>query len=204
MTILTFKIECESSPKSINIMDWRFMSSCMFYYGNTESAHGTRLILPSDMIDILGYTPSMTRKMIFEDDIYENVIFSRNYNLHPGLCSDCGGLGKHDWISSAMSRRAPGTQHGRDSHARLFKRNKERVLFYISDRYYGGYDFNRAFAPTRAEQSKAEFICESCFGTGLRLDGRHRLFADMRGIRNKLEEFEWDGLNLPDIAQTSN
>lgn len=197
MTVLSFKIECEGRPQSVNISDWRFMTDCIYYYGNIESTEGTSLILPGRMIDVMGYTPQMIRNAIADDKIVNNVIFTSNVDANPGWCPKCSGLGKLDWVSSAMKSRR---NYNIDRHTRSrFKRNKERVLLYKSKRYTLGYNFDNVFAPVIVEENKAETLCKYCHGTGLNLDARHRLFGGMAGLRHNLKEFEWDGLNLPGI-----
>lgn len=196
MTILTFKIECESNPHSVNITDWRYMVDCIYYYGSHDSASGTRIIIPDKMIDIMGYTMGMTLKALSDDKIIENVIFSTNHRYHPGWCVKCSGLGKLDWVSSAMQV----DNIYSDRYARFFKRNKERVLFYKDSKHVGGHYFGHIFAPVLIEESKSETICKHCCGTGLHLDARHSLFDQMKGLRHRLEEFEWDGQNIPGVT----
>jgi len=195
VAIISFKIECETSPRSINIKDWRFLTECLYYYGQTDATRGTRLILPTHTIDIMGWIPSKIHEMINTGGIVKNVLFSPNYDIHPGFCDDCAGVGKMDWVTSAMGNTIPRTYH--EAYARQFKRNKERVLFYKSVDYTHGYDFMRVFAPTQIADDKSETICKNCCGTGLRLDARSRIFAGMRGLKQRLKEFEWDGINLP-------
>lgn len=193
MTILTFKIECETSPYSVNITDWRYMTDCAYYYGNHDNTSGTRLITPERAIDIMGYTTLMIREALLKDEIIENVLFTTNHRDHPGWCPKCSGLGKLDWITSAMQR--DGIYN--DRYARLFKRNKERILLYRDPNCPGGYQFGHIFAPVIVDDSKAETICKHCSGTGLHLDARHSLFWEMKGIRHKLKEFIWNGKDVP-------
>jgi len=193
MTILTYKIECETGPHSVNITDWRFMTNCTYYYGNNASTPGTRIIIPDQMIDIMGYTPNMIREVILKDEIIENVLFSTNHRWHPGWCIKCSGLGKLDWVTSAMQN----NDIRSDRYARLFKRNKERILLYGDSNRAGGYIFGYIFAPAIAEESKAESICKYCSGTGLHLDARHSLFSELKGLRHKLKEFTWNGKDVP-------
>lgn len=193
MTILTFKIECETSPHSVNITDWRYMTDCVYYYGEHDNTGGTRIIIPDRMIDIMGYTARMTREAIAKGEIVENVLFSSRHRDHPGWCAKCSGLGKLDWVTSAM-------QHNdiyHDRYTRLFKRNKERILLYQDPTRPAGYHFGHVFAPVVVEDSKAETVCEYCSGTGLHLDARHMLFSEMKGLRHKLKEFEWNGKDVP-------
>ena len=196
MTILSFKIECEPGTQSVNIDNWRLMTDCIYYYGNMESTEGTTLILPDRMIDIMGYTPSMIRQALAADITLSNVIYTTNVQVNPGWCPKCSGLGKLDWVSSAMTNSRRDYNRERFTRRR-FKRNKKIVLFYKAERYTHGYKFDIVLAPVMIEVPKAEVLCEYCYGTGLNLDARHRIFDGMAGLRHKLKEFEWDGLNLP-------
>lgn len=193
MTILTFKIECEASPHSVNITNWRYMTDCIYYYGNQGTTSGTRLIIPDRMIDIMGYTTLMIREALVKDEIVENVLFSTNHTLHPGWCAKCSGLGKLDWVTSAMQN----NDIYSDRHVHLFKRNKERVLLYKDLNRPGGYQFGHIFAPAIMDDPKTETICKHCSGTGLHLDARHSLFCELKGLRHKLEEFIWNGKDVP-------
>ena len=196
MTIISFKIQCEAGPQTVNIDNWRLMTDCRYYYGNIESTDGTTLILPDRMIDIMGYTPSMIRQAIAADIILSNVIFTTNVEVNPGWCPKCSGLGKLDWVSSAMTNSRRDYNRERFTRSR-FERNKERVLFYKSAKYNNGYKFDIVLAPVMVEDPRAEMICKYCKGTGLNLDARHRIFDGMPGLRHKLKEFEWDNVNLP-------
>lgn len=192
MTILSYKIECEPAPHSVNIDNWRMIQSCLYYYGNGSSTPGTRIFLADVMIEVMGYTPEMIHKAIFHDEIITNVIFSPNRSLNPGWCPECQGRGKTDWISKAM--KTTGSRRYSDKYARSFKRNRERVLFYNSKKN-GMIDWSIVFAPALIENNRAEYRCKECSGTGIRLDGRLTLFDGMVEMKHRMKEFEWDGLH---------
>lgn len=202
MAILSFKIPCEVVPKSVNIEQWRFMRQCIYYYGNSGSTHGTTMILPDVMIDIMGYTPEMIRDIILNDEIVDNTLFTPNYSFHPGWCNRCWGAGKLDWIDAAIQspRRHPNDSH---QYARGFVREKKTVLFYEDQSFNGGYDFSQLFARVKIEDDRIETICKWCRGTGIHLDGRKTIFSGMAGLRHRLREFKWNEKDVPVVSRRS-
>jgi hypothetical protein len=189
MAILSFKIPVESSPRSIIIDNWRYITAVRYNYGNNQRTEGTKIVLPDQTIDVMGYTPPMIKEIIHNDELVENVIFSRNLYEYPGYCYKCGGLGKIDWVTGAMGDSGRHVPYNR--YATRFVRDKKIVMFY----YDGDYRFNKLFA--RVELEEGYRICANCKGTGMALDARQRIFQGMPGLKRKLKAFEWDGLNTP-------
>jgi len=192
MAILTFEIPVEKGrPYSINIHNWRYMANVNYNYGNRNWTQGTRIILTDDMVDVMGYTPQMLHEIIHRDDIVENAIFTSSQGWHSGYCHICGGSGKLDWVSAAMTRPRPHPSR----NARLFKRDEKRVMFYKKDSSSQRFEFGKVFAPTKLDRSEKR--CINCHGTGLWLDARLRIFNGMPHLKHSIEEFEWNGINLP-------
>jgi len=201
MSVLSFKIPCEPGPaRSVSIENWRFMRECMYYHGDAGSTLGTAIILPDRMIKIMGYTPTMIRDIILNDEVVNNAIYSTAYRLHPGWCNKCWGAGKLDWIDTAVQspRRHPTDEH---KYARHFVRERRTVLFYEDQSMVGGYDFSSLFAHVKIEDFRIETICKHCHGTGIHLDGRRTLFQGMVGLRRRLKEFKWNEKDVPVVSK---
>jgi hypothetical protein len=195
MTKLTFHIFADRAHHMVDITDWRYMTSCVYLYGESSSTGGSRIIITDGMIDVMGYSPGMLLEAMERDEDIDNVVFSHNYGLLPGWCRRCGGEGKLDWISLAMATKRE--RHYGNTYAKLFKRDKKRILLYLDSTSSRGYRNGHFFASTITKGG--ETICKHCSGTGLNLDARHSIFRGMGGLRDRLKAFEWDGFNIPTI-----
>jgi hypothetical protein len=170
------------------------MTETLYYFGHSLSTRGTRIITSNDLIDVMGYLPSMIHEAIVENEIIE-AVFSSNYYMHPGFCGKCNGIGKLDWVSSV-------TTHSHnpfyaEKYSKFFIREEKRVLFYEDQSFPLGHDFTRIFARVKIVDERVESICKHCKGTGIHLDGRKTIFNRMPGLRRRLKEFEWDEKNTP-------
>lgn len=102
-------------------------------------------------------------------------------------CEKCKGVGKFDWANKATN-----------SYIYDYVRDPAYILIYepnykkpsISSAIYQAPYL--ALARTKVDESKGEVFCEVCLGTGLDLDGRHKIFSGFNNIRYNLKVIKWE------------
>lgn len=193
MATLSFKLPADRiQEREINIDEWKYMANTSYHFGNSCWTKGTKIVLPDQTIDVMGYTPDMIREILYSDLNLENVIFTSNLFESPAYCNMCGGLGMIDWITNAMKN--PIYFHKNRGVHRGYKRDRKIVMFYQQDKSSIPV-FDRVFARIKVE--KGYKLCKNCQGTGMALDARQRIFQGLPGLKRKLKAFEWDGFNIP-------
>ena len=160
---------------STDIYNWRYIKDETITQDNGNIIFGViihlnhALFLPYLEIDNVHY---LNRAHGKEERVEQ---FYIEYGTDTLLCEKCWGKGKLDWVENARDERNDYKVFIRDPSSAMIYPKYTRIIF------------------ARALLDEGEDYCPNCLGTGLILDGRHKLFKGMTDMRNRLLPIQFKG-----------
>jgi len=161
----------------INIKKWHLLR-----YIVCEDGQGPMLLYSDDTPFYYGAifpgikTMELLRKLKEGNDI-EQYFLSFSSSIRPDKCKVCHGAGRLDWISK--------TTHG-NAGIKDFIQDDRKFLGFNATDQFPNLTSQFILSVTKINRQDGEEYCDKCSGTGMKIDGRFRVFQPFKKIHNHL------------------
>jgi hypothetical protein len=160
-----------------NVKKWH-----MLRYITSEEGQGPMILYSNDPPFYYGVlfpgikTVDLLKKLKEGKDI-ELYFVNFSKRIRPDKCKMCNGAGKLDWISKT-------------THANLgikdFIQDDRKFLGFNTTDQFPNLSSQFILSVTKINRQEGEEYCDKCSGTGIKIDGRFRIFQPFKKLQKHL------------------